>query len=158
MNNITGSPVQGDDFYGREHELEKILRSARLFKDILLLSPRRVGKSSISLEASNRLHDEGWLTILCDAQAAKTEADLLDCFRTEFAKVKKVPKNLLTRMDEFARNFRKLFRGVKVSAAGGALEVTNDEIIDTWNGGSKAVEEILVHLSERDEQVFLVLG
>ena len=68
MNNITGSPVQGADFHGRAHELEKLRRSIEIFKDVLLLSPRRVGKSSLSLEMARRLREEGWLIILCDAQ------------------------------------------------------------------------------------------
>lgn len=55
INNVLGRPVVGEDFYDREAEQQRIWR--RLARDnILLLAPRRVGKTSLlrRLEADGR--------------------------------------------------------------------------------------------------------
>lgn len=156
MNNITGSPVQGSDFHGRSHELEKLRRAIEIHKDILLLSPRRVGKSSLSLEMARRLRKDGWLIILCDAQAARTEADFLECFRDGFSG-HKIPKKLMKRFEEFTDGFRKLFKGIKVGFSGASVEINDDTIIADWKDASKAVSDILAHLANQETPVFLVL-
>ena len=46
INNVLGRPVVGEDFFNRVHELERLWR--RLGNDnVLLLAPRRVGKTSL---------------------------------------------------------------------------------------------------------------
>lgn len=47
MDNIAGSPVEGDNFFGRETDTD-VLIEAILNHDILLLGPRRIGKTSIA--------------------------------------------------------------------------------------------------------------
>lgn len=49
MDNIAGSVVEGEHFFGRESEIEAIL-DLLLHHDVLLLGPRRIGKTSISRE------------------------------------------------------------------------------------------------------------
>ena len=47
MDNIAGSPVEGDNFFGRDAELAT-LRDILVHDDLLLLGPRRIGKTSIA--------------------------------------------------------------------------------------------------------------
>jgi uncharacterized protein len=47
MKNIIGSPARGNDFYQREREVEKIIRSLQNGNHIQITAPRRVGKTSI---------------------------------------------------------------------------------------------------------------
>lgn len=56
VSNIVGNTVQGDDFFDRERELSSVL--ARLQTDhVLLLAPRRVGKTSLMYRVrEDRLH------------------------------------------------------------------------------------------------------
>src|SRR6185437_5181865 len=50
-----GSPVQGDQFVGRSDELRAIASRIRNHINVVLLSPRRYGKSSLLLEAEREL-------------------------------------------------------------------------------------------------------
>lgn len=45
MKNIVGSPVEDGDFFGREAELAYFVDLLRQGNDILLLGPRRIGKT-----------------------------------------------------------------------------------------------------------------
>ena len=58
MRNIVGAPVQGLDFFGREHELGRLHQDAQN-QHVLLLAPRRVGKTSLLLALAQRLTDTG---------------------------------------------------------------------------------------------------
>ena len=47
MDNIAGPPVEGDNFFGREADINA-LRALLEHHDLLLLGPRRIGKTSIA--------------------------------------------------------------------------------------------------------------
>jgi predicted AAA+ superfamily ATPase len=49
MRNIIGSPVEGDDFFDRPQILARIRRELDAQANILLVAPRRVGKTSLVL-------------------------------------------------------------------------------------------------------------
>ena len=50
MRNIIGPPVVGDDLYGRDYELARLWEHLENGEHILMLAPRRVGKTSLMLE------------------------------------------------------------------------------------------------------------
>ena len=47
VRNISGAPGEDDDFYGREKESARLWQELEGGNNILLLGPRRVGKSSM---------------------------------------------------------------------------------------------------------------
>ena len=47
MDNIAGSPVEGKNFFGR-NDIAQRLREILDHDDILLLGPRRIGKTSLA--------------------------------------------------------------------------------------------------------------
>ncbi len=47
LRNVIGKPVRGNDFYNREHEQRKIWQDLQSRNNVLMLAPRRVGKSSL---------------------------------------------------------------------------------------------------------------
>src|SRR5436305_12327364 len=49
MRNIIGSPPEGDDFFDRPRILAKLRRELDNLANILLVAPRRVGKTSLVL-------------------------------------------------------------------------------------------------------------
>lgn len=49
MQNITGQPVVGDDLFGRDYELKTLWERLERGEHVLLLAPRRVGKTSLML-------------------------------------------------------------------------------------------------------------
>ncbi len=48
ISNKIGPPVEGDDFFGREKEIQKANRLLDSSHSLLLSAPRRIGKSSLA--------------------------------------------------------------------------------------------------------------
>lgn len=61
MRNVIGKPVTGDNFFGRDREVEQLARMAE-HEHILLLAPRRVGKTSLLLGVQGALPAGGPVT------------------------------------------------------------------------------------------------
>ena len=57
MRNIIGPPVVGDDLYGRDYELARLWEHLENGEHILMLAPRRVGKTSLMLELKQAPRD-----------------------------------------------------------------------------------------------------
>ena len=75
MQNITGLPVVGDDLYGRGYELRTLWERLEHGEHVLLLAPRRVGKTSLMLEL-RRQPRPNWHVIYVDVEGAADAADL----------------------------------------------------------------------------------
>lgn len=61
MNNIVGKPATGKDFYGRAEEVNRLAQMTET-DHILLLAPRRVGKTSLLLQLESSLPAGGPVT------------------------------------------------------------------------------------------------
>ena len=75
MRNITGQAVVGDDLYGRGYELAALWERLEAGEHVLLLAPRRVGKTSLMLEMERRPHPN-WHVLYIDVEGAADAADL----------------------------------------------------------------------------------
>ena len=62
MQNIAGSPVEGTDFFGRETAIRS-LWDLLSNHDILLLGPRRIGKTSLARRLMVEARQSGWHAI-----------------------------------------------------------------------------------------------
>lgn len=77
MNNIAGTPVEGENFFGRDTEaarLAEILSN----DDILLLGPRRIGKTSIARAVMKIVRDDQWRAIEINVASCTDERGFLD--------------------------------------------------------------------------------
>ncbi len=77
MHNIAGSPVEGQDFFGRESivaRLQEILAN----DDILLLGPRRIGKTSAARAVMKKVRAAGWRAIEINVASCVDESGFLD--------------------------------------------------------------------------------
>ncbi|EXI65456.1 MAG TPA: ATP-binding protein [Candidatus Accumulibacter phosphatis] len=77
MHNIAGSPVEGHDFFGREAvvaRLQDILDN----DDILLLGPRRIGKTSAARAVMKQVRAAGWRAIEINVASCVDESGFLD--------------------------------------------------------------------------------
>lgn len=88
MQNITGQPVVGDDLYGRGYELRTLWEHLERGEHVLLLAPRRVGKTSLMLELQRQPHPN-WHVIYVDVEGA---ADASDLFADILAQLASHPK------------------------------------------------------------------
>jgi len=79
-----GTPVENNDFYGRETELQYVWKFHILKGVSLLLSaPRRVGKSSFSKRMLKLAEENGWKTLYIDLQGVSTESEFVKLFKQE---------------------------------------------------------------------------
>ena len=77
MDNIAGSPVEGKDFYGRKADLDR-LREMLNKHDILLLGPRRIGKTSIARAVMAHVRTDGWRAVEINVASCEDERGFLD--------------------------------------------------------------------------------
>ena len=77
MDNIAGSPVEGENFYGRDSDVAR-LREILSNDDILLLGPRRIGKTSAARAVMAQVRSEGWQAIEINVASCINERDFLD--------------------------------------------------------------------------------
>lgn len=61
-----GKPATGKDFIGRDKELALIMEYLKLGQNIVLVAPRRFGKTSLVLEVLQRLNKQGLYTAFVD--------------------------------------------------------------------------------------------
>lgn len=73
---VVGSPVTGGDFFGRQRELEDFTDAIRGGAHVLLTAPRRIGKTSLLMEAAKRLSGDH-TCLYVDVQACTSEADAI---------------------------------------------------------------------------------
>ncbi|NOU17943.1 MAG: ATP-binding protein [Bacteroidales bacterium] len=80
INNITGPPVEGDDFFGREKELEFAWGHIKKGNSLLLSAPRRVGKSSFAKKLLEYAREDNWNTLELNLEEVKTEEGFVKLF------------------------------------------------------------------------------
>ncbi len=84
MRNITGPPVLGDDLFGREPEQSHLWSDLEQGHHLLMLAPRRVGKTSLMLEL-NRSPKENWDVIFINVEGSGGAADFVAAMLSELA-------------------------------------------------------------------------
>lgn len=77
MDNIAGSPVEGDNFFGRAADVS-CLREVLANDDLLLLGPRRIGKTSIARAVMASVRSDGWRAIEINVASCLDERGFLD--------------------------------------------------------------------------------
>jgi len=80
MNNITGPPVEGTDFYGRTKELDFAWRHIKKGNSHILAAPRRVGKSSFGKRLLVKADKEGWNTLEINLEEITSEEAFISLF------------------------------------------------------------------------------
>jgi len=73
INNITGSPVEGENFYGREKELSFAWSKVLKGNSLILSAPRRVGKSSFAKKLLENAKKENWNTLEINLEEVSSE-------------------------------------------------------------------------------------
>ncbi|MBI3947011.1 MAG: ATP-binding protein [Armatimonadetes bacterium] len=141
MKNITGPPVTGADFFGREEELARLRRAVEAGNHALLSAPRRVGKSSLVLRLCDMLLAEGWQVVRLDVQHCSDEAEFVRALlRATVDGGLEVPGGV--KAVDGLRRFRSLFAGTKGQVGPVGLEVGGDEA-DVWRKLAASVQRVL---------------
>ena len=80
INNQTGPPVEGDDFFGRTKDLDFAWKHIKKGNSIILSAPRRVGKSSFAKKLLVKAKDESWNTFEINLEEIKSEIGFVNLF------------------------------------------------------------------------------
>lgn len=73
-----GRPVVGKKLIGREDSIKQIIQSLLFNQSVVLIAPRRFGKTSILLELLDRLKNQGLFTAYIDIFATPTKSILAE--------------------------------------------------------------------------------
>ena len=156
MRNITGNPVSGSDFHGRQSELKILRRTIENGNHVLILAPRRVGKSSVVEECSRILSSEGWKTVNVDVQHAEDEAGFLQLLYEAIDESEvKLDQTVSERIRAGINGFRSLLRGTKVGGAGVQLEVSENET--AWEDSAGPLRAQIGRLAKSNDRILFTM-
>jgi|GEM_PF-5526074 len=88
---IFGRPVTGADFINRKKELADFLKLLDSGNNIILVSRRQVGKTSLLLKLREILKKKGWRVVYLDLFLVKGLDEFLSYFLTEIARETQAP-------------------------------------------------------------------
>ena len=105
---IFGNLALDDAFIDREDELEALLNDLRSGQDVLLIAPRRYGKSSLALRAVQAALEEDILVASCDLMRTPTKE------RFASALAKTIHDDLTSAVDQARNRAAGLFQGLRI--------------------------------------------
>jgi uncharacterized protein len=154
MQNITGNPVDGDDFFGREEELKQLRGAVAAGNHVLLVGPRRVGKSSLVAELARQLSKDGWTTITVDVQHTADEAAFLHEIHEAIRRTGvKLP--LHAKATDAIQRFLKASRVTKVTLAKTTVELSDSP--EDWESAATSLKSLISALPENNRQVLIAI-
>lgn len=132
IKNRVGPPVEGDDFIGREKELEFAFDLIEDGNSLILAAPRRIGKTSFAKKTLSFAKAKGWRTLEINLEGIDSEIKFIKTFVKELEKITKFKaissqfkKKLTELLDQIEVSLEKdEFKGsVRISR-------TNKELLD----------------------------
>lgn len=145
MNNITGPPVTGDDFFGREKEIAFVWDRINTGNNLIFPSPRRVGKTSFALKLLDEAKRNGWQTVSINLEKVSTEHDFITSFISELTNLSWWEKTL-----DKGKGFIELFKSIKPKFSVGVVKVELD-----WQSNKRNIYNQLADLLNHDEPTLI---
>lgn len=121
VRNLIGSPVRGQDFFDRVH-VQKELWDFLHRDHILLLAPRRVGKTSLMHELKAKAPEKGIHAVYCSAADAKDEVGFIQRILEALAEIEAGVKALKTLRKSPVGQWFKKVKKLQVAGFGFELE------------------------------------
>jgi len=155
MRNVTGSPVEDDDFFDRPRDLARLQRNLANDANTLLTAPRRVGKTSLVLRLCDLERKAERCAVFLNVEGCHDELafaeKLVDALRES-----ELHPEPLNRLSLAFRKTRETLRGLKLGAAGVDVEMDSTEDPDHGTLG-RAVESIFRRIENDGEPVLVVI-
>ncbi|MEO5569997.1 MAG: ATP-binding protein [Bacteroidia bacterium] len=129
-----GKPVTGKDFIGREEELKLMLQLLAQGQSIVLIAPRRYGKTSLVREVLRRLDNKRFYTSYIDLFSNPTMDGLAADITQEVLSNKRLDKAF----SQFMKNIKEIVKNVEFRH-----EVDQNEFILHFNNPHHNANELL---------------
>jgi len=155
VRNVTGSPVEHDDFFDRPRDLARLQRELANGANSLLSAPRRVGKTSLVLRLCELERQAGRCAVFMNVEGCHDELAFAEKLVDGLSESGLHPESL-SRVALAFRRARQALSGLKVGAAGVDLEMSFTEDPDLSTLG-RAVESIFRKIESGEKPVLLAI-
>jgi hypothetical protein len=155
MRNITGSPVEHDDFFDRPRDLARLQRELANSSNLLLTAPRRVGKTSLVLRLCELERQAGRSAVFMNVEGCHDELAFAEKLVDTLNESGLHPETL-GRISLLFRKARQAFSGMKVGAAGVDMEMGSAEDPDHSTLG-RALESIFRKIESSGTKLLLAI-
>lgn len=151
MDNIAGAPVEGRNFFGRELEVTR-LTDILGNDDILLLGPRRIGKTSIARAVMQKVRADGWRSIEINVASCIDERGFLEkldtALRPELASLgSKVSNTISAALASITSRIKSIKLSVP-GVAGVGVEIVGDTT-EEWTKVGCEVLQLIAQVEQR---------
>ena len=153
MRNITGSPTEGDDFFDRPQELERLLRQLEQGANLRINAPRRVGKTSLVLRLCELWQQRGRKAVFLNVEDKTDELSFAEKLLDSLMAGGLLP-DAITGLKLMIRNARKAVGLTKVGAAGLGLELGDAQEQSTL---AQAVEKVFRQIEAAGVDVLIAI-
>ena len=149
MRSSTGRWVSGDDFFGRDRELQDLEARIGDRNHVLLTGQRRMGKTSLVREVGRRLECNGWAFLFTDLEGASCAEDVVANVAEAVHPIRPISSRIATGMRRWFSEHVE-----EVSAVGFRVKIRTGLNAGSWRTfGEKLLGECAAH----DKPVLLVL-
>lgn len=155
MKNITGSPVEHDDFFDRPRDIARLRRELDNHANLLLTAPRRVGKTSLILRLCELERQAGRGAVFMNVEGCHDELAFAEKLVDTLNQSGLHPE-VLSRVALVFRKARQAVSGMKLGAAGVDMDMGETEDPDHGTLG-RAVESIFRRIEASKTQVLLAI-
>jgi hypothetical protein len=155
MRNVTGSPVEDDDFFDRPRDLARLQRELANTANVLLTAPRRVGKTSLVLRLCELERQAGRCAVFINVEGCHDELAFAEKLVDGLSESGLHPEPL-SRVSLAFRKARQALSGLKVGAAGVDMEMSAAEDPDHSTLG-RAVESIFRRIEGGGQPVLVAI-
>ena len=155
MRNIIGPPVVGDDLYGRDYELTRLWEHLENGEHILMLAPRRVGKTSLMLELKQAPR-ENWDVIPVDVEGGHGPEDCVAAILAKLAADPRyrTPIEAIPFLSAVKRVLRRLSAKIKI----GSLQADLTQAIGSeWDHAAAQLRARLTNLPDTGRKLLITL-
>ena len=139
---VFGVRVEGDTFTDRREETERLLMNFRYGVNTILISPRRMGKTSLVDKVCSLLKDDGIRIARIDAFGCRSEYDFINAFATA------VVRATSSRWEEWMENAKVFLSRFVPKISFGQDPMNNFSISLEYNASNTTTEDVLA-LPER---------
>lgn len=151
MKQSVGSWVEGDDFFGRDGELELFMEKLERGESQLLTGQRRLGKTSLLRETKRRLGD-GVICLYIDFQGCSTPMDAITELGKAVYRHRSVWDKVLRVFPAAAKLFRDNVDSVNIGEIG--LKIRDEMTEGDW---SDKGDQLLEIMSKAEKNVVILM-